>query len=227
MILSDLTGADRRRLEASIVSAVNNQVSINSIDADSPSAAAAVAAKLIEVPERGVVSIVDADDTAALAALAPYAARLRTPVLLSEGGRLGEEGVAFLAANRGKIKLILAVGSTKKPALPSGYPVTEVRSSDPDQLAARLLARVDPPGAKGKLAPVVVDAAPTADVFVAATEAARRGQPLVQLRDGLLGPYSREFLVNRTAAVDGFLVLRAGGSVPPVAESALRKSVGR
>ncbi len=64
-------------------------------------------------------------------------------------------------------------------------------------------------------------------MFTAATEAARRKQPLVQVRAGILGPYSREFLVNRTATVSRFVLMRADGSLPPVAESALYKSVGR
>jgi N-acetylmuramoyl-L-alanine amidase len=225
IILSDLSGADRRRVEASIVAAVNNQVSINSIDADTAPAVASLAAKLIEVPASGAVALVDAGDAAALMALAPYAARQRTPVLLSEDGRLGEEASAFLSANRGQIERVLAVGSATKPVQPKGWPVTVVSSANPDDLAARLLARSDPATGTGTLAPAVVDAETVPDVFTAAVEAARRGQPLVQIRGGVLGPYSREFLANRAEAVDGFLVLRDAGSISPVAESALRKTV--
>ncbi|MDP1792779.1 MAG: N-acetylmuramoyl-L-alanine amidase [Acidimicrobiales bacterium] len=225
VVLSDLGTADRKRVEAAIRSAVSNQVTVHVIIAESAQSAAAQVAELIEVPESGVVAIVDAGDTTALAALAPYAARQNAPVLLSDDGELGEEGSAFLSANRGQIARVLAVGSSAEPAQPKGWPVTVVSSADPDELAAKLLARSDPPTSKAVLAPVVVDAETTPDLFTASVEAARRTAPLVQLRRGVLGPYSREFLANRAESVDGFLVLRDDGSISPVAESALRKTV--
>jgi hypothetical protein len=216
---------DLTQASTTVDSAVGNQVSVNPIPADSVAGAAELAAELTQVPASGVVAIADAGDTAALMALAPYAARQRAPVLLSENGRLGEEATAFLSANRGRIVRLLSVGSAKKPVQPAGWPTTTVYSADPDDLAAKLLARSDPAVAKGKLAPLVVDAATVPDVFTAAVEAARRVQPLVQLRSGVLGPYSREFLANRATAVDGFLMLRDADSISPVAESALHKTV--
>jgi hypothetical protein len=225
VVILGASTADLKQASTAVNSAVGNQVSVNPIPADSVAGAAELAAELTRVPQSGVVAIVDAGDTAALMALAPYAARERAPVLLSEDGRLGEEANAFLSANRGRIVRLLSVGSAKKPVQPAGWPTTTVYSADPDDLAAKLLARSDPAGAKGRLAPLVVDAATVPDVFTAAVEAARRVQPLVQLRSGVLGPYSREFLANRATVVDGFLVLRDADSISPVAESALRKTV--
>ncbi len=225
IILSDLSAADRRQAVTAVGAAVGNLVSVTPLVADSPPLAASLAAELTQVPESGVVAIADAADTAALSALAPYAARQHAPVLLSEGGQLGEEGTAFLSANRARITRIISVGSAMRPVEPKGWPTTAVYSADPDDLAAKLLARSDSSTEKRKLTPVVVDAATIPDVFSASVEAARRGQPLVQLHGGVLEPYSREFLANRAEAVDGFLILRDASSISPVAETALRKTV--
>jgi N-acetylmuramoyl-L-alanine amidase len=214
-------------IATAIERAVGKQTKVEVVAEKTAQATSALAAGSIGLPGTGVVAIVDAADTAALAALAPYAARQRAPVLLSDRGQLSAEGNAFLSANRGRIKRVLAVGCAEKPAQPEGWPVTAVQSADPDDLAARLLGRSDPATDKRPLKPVVVDARHAPDVFSAAAEAARRGQPLIQLSSDVLGPYSREFLVNRPGSVDGFTILRDAGSIRPVAESALRKSVAR
>ena len=218
---------DVREVGVAVTAAVSNRTHVDLFAEKTDPAAAALAAASIGVPEGGEVIIADATDTDAIAALASYAARLRAPVLLSEDGRLGEESTAFLSANRARIKDVIAIGCAKKPARPTGWPVTVVSNSDPDALAASLLARLDPAPGRRSLSPVVVDAANISDVFTAATESARRRQPLIQFRSGVLEPHSREFLANRSASVNSFLVLRDGGSIPPVSESALRKSVAR
>ena len=219
--------ADVRAVGVAVTAAVSNRTHVDLFAEKTDPAAAALAAASIGVPPGGEVIIADATDTDAIVALASYAARLRAPVLLSEDGRLGDEGTAFLSANRARIKDVIAIGCAEKPARPAGWPVATVSNSDPDALAASLLARLDPAPGRRTLAPVVVDAASVNDVFTAATETARRRQPLIQLRSGVLEPYSREFLVNRSATMNGFLVLRDGGSIGPVTENALRKSVAR
>ncbi len=190
-------------------------------------AAASLAAGYITIPDSGEVVIADVADSDALTALAPYVARKLVPVLLAKDGKLGDEGLVFLTANSGRIKKVLSIGCAEPAAEPEGWPVTAVNNSNPDALAATLLAGTDPAKSKRKLKPVAVDPDSAPSVFTAATEAARRKQPLVQVKAGILGPYSREFLVNRTAVVSRFLLMRADGSLPPVAESALYKSVGR
>lgn len=227
IIVGVSTKTDLTAISSALTEATGSRARIETVAENTAPDAAALCAGWITVPANGEVAIADVGDAAALAALAPYVARKRVPLLLSEGGRLGDNGLVFLSQNRAFIKRVIAVGCSKQPAEPDGWSITAVRSGDPDELAARLLARADSATGTRKLAPVAVDAAGGPDVFVAATEAARRKQPLIEFRAGVLGPYSREFLVNRTSLVRTFLILRDAGSIPPVAESSLRKSVGR
>lgn len=227
VVLVGVSSADLTAIGSAITKAAGSATRLDILAEKTAPAVAANTAGEIGVSTSGEVAIADAADAAALTALAPYAARERVPVLLSQEGRLADESSAFLAKNRSRIKRVLVVGCATQPAAPSGFPVTKLHYADPDELAARLLGRTDPASAKRTLSPVVVDAGTTPDVFTAAAEAARRDQPLLQLNAGILGPYSREFLANRSASVEGYFVLRDTGSISPVAESALRKSVGR
>ncbi|NTU72393.1 MAG: hypothetical protein HGB10_11330, partial [Coriobacteriia bacterium] len=106
-------------------------------------------------------------------------------------------------------------------------PASRVRGATRDELAGQLLARTDAaPGSRGMLV-LAVDSAAAPDAFVAAVEGARTGRPVVAVDDGLFGPYTREFLVNRAAAVGGFVLMRDAGSMPPKVETSLRKAVSR
>ncbi len=220
-------GIDLEALSAAITEATGSRASVETIAEANPQAAAASVAGWITVPASGEVAIVDAEDTVALTALAPYAARKLVPVLLASKGKLSDDGTVFLTSNRGRISRVITVGSEQAPETPEGWTVTEVREADPDKLAARLLASTDPAKAKRKLRPVALDPTTTLDVYTASAEAARRKQPVVQLAGGILGPYTREFLVNRTAKVRGFFIARDAESMPALSETALLKSVAR
>jgi N-acetylmuramoyl-L-alanine amidase len=214
--------SDLEAIRASVSVVVGAQTRVEVVGGKNARAASLAAAKLIPLPASGTVTIADADDTDAHTALAENSG----PVLLSQRGEIDAESSGWLASNRVRIKRIHAVGCAEQPAEPSGWQITTTRRSGPDRLTAELSSGGDPAtGARASGRPVVVDAAHAADVFVAAAEAARRGQPLIQLRDGVLGPYSRNLLQNAAGKVDAFTVLRDAGSIPPVAESALRKSV--
>jgi N-acetylmuramoyl-L-alanine amidase len=227
VILGISNDQDLEAISAAVTQATGSRASIETVAENSAPAAAALAAGYITIPSSGEVVIADVADPDALTALAPYVARKLVPVLLSKDGKLGDEGLVYLSANSGRIKRVLSIGCAKPAAEPEGWPVTAVNNSDPDALAANLLANTDPAKSKRKLKPVAVDPRSAPSVYTAATEAARRKQPLVQVREGILGPYAREFLVNRTAVVNRFLLMRSEGSLPPVAGNSLYKSVGR
>ncbi len=179
-----------------------------------------------ECPPSGDVLLVRTGDTrAALAAAAVSAAR-GVPLLLTAETTLGADARGWIEANRPATKRAVTAGSAgafSATALTGAPGIVRVSTADGALAAAKLNARYYPQARAGTLRPVVVSASSTVQYLVAATYAARRGQPVVPVWTTALPAYSREWITNRREAIGGFEIM-SNGSLPYLMDWELTKA---
>ncbi len=133
---------------------------------------------------------------------------------------------AWLETNRPAIKRTVATGAAGRlsSAASAKLPgIVRVGGYDYALNAARLNARYYKTTATSTMRPVVTTAGSTVQYLVAATYAARRGQPVVPVWGRKMPVRSREWITNRRARIAGFEIL-TNGSVPYLMDRTLAKS---
>ena len=183
-------------------------------------------ASVVGVPAGGDVLLVRSGDTrAALAAAAVSAAR-GVPLLLTAETTLGADARGWIEANRPATKRSVTAGSAgafSAAALTGAPGIVRISTADGALTAAKLNARYYPQTRAGTLRPVVVSAGSTVQYLVAATYAARRGQPVVPVWTTALPAHTREWITNRRKAIGGFEIM-SNGSLPYLIDWELTKA---
>ncbi len=191
-----------------------------------PAAVAAGIASVVGVPASGEVLLVRTGDTRASLAAAAVSAAKGVPLLLTAETTLGADARGWIAANRPATKRAITAGkagSFSATALKGTPGIVRISTADGAQAAAKLNARYYPQSRARTLRPVVVSASSKVQYLVAATYAARRGQPVLPVGTTALPAYSREWITNRREAIGGFEVM-SNGSLPYLMDWELTKA---
>ncbi len=184
---------------------------VERIDGDAAAASAAVARRFFGPSPR--LALAPARPLADQLSAATWAARAGGPVLVDPGQTsLGPESIAATPT-------VLAVGAAGSSILPPSATVTRIVAENAwwnNAWTARTWS--------GRIRPVVANANDPATAVVAATHAARTGQPLLLLDGRKLPTPVRWFVTNRRGTLLGFTLVGTRSSLDPRIDRSLAKS---
>jgi len=199
------------------------------IGGSDPSAVSVAIATRVGVPASGEVLVVNANDARSSLVAAAASAGKGLPLLVATETTLGADVEVWIAENRPAIRRTIATGAAGRfaAAVSADLPgVIRIDGYDYALNAAKLNARYYRTTTASAVRPVVTSAGSSVQYLVAATYAARRGQPVVPVWGHSLPVRSREWITNRRVPIGGFEVL-TNGSVPYLMDRALAKSDAR
>ena len=194
--------------------------------ADASSVSASIATRM-GVGPTGDVLVVDANDRLSKMIAAAASASRDIPLLLaSDDTSLGASVSGWLEANRPLIRSSVVVGkAARAPGILGAQLPGLHRIDGPDYAynARRLNARYFTSRQRGSMRPVITTICSNVHYLVAATHAARAGEPLAPVWGRKLPVYTRLWITNRREAIVGFEIL-TNGSVPYLMDRTLAKS---
>ena len=223
VILVGLRGAFNATRTRAALKNAHVATAVTTIEAANRTSLSAKIATRMGPPGTGSVLLANALDDRAIMALAPYAARTRSPILLTGDISIGACS-AYLSAQKRAIRRVVCAGSMLRPApYVTKVPVRTLQYADAARIGLALGAETYTTTKTNTLVPMVVNADKAGDVLTASTRAARKGQPVIEFEGLVMSPYTRLYITNRRLAIRTFTLVESDGSMPTMLDTVLAK----